>query len=159
MATEIRAFTVTIPAGTPQAAPVSVDVSFEPLITEAIEWHQPRGAQGLMGWRLTSGGAQVLPKNQGAFIITDGQSGTWALEELHDSGKWEVTGYNTGAFAHSVNVRFHVRPHTGGKAPLGSLAWLFTGRRMTAIAEAGVLAAAPEAVTVPGSVLWPPRRR
>lgn len=159
MATEIRAYTVTIPAGTLPTAPAQLDVSFPAMITDAIEWHQPRGAQGLVGWRITSGGAQVLPKNQGAFIITDGQQGTWALEDLHTSGKWEVTGYNTGTFPHSVNVRFHVRPITGAPVQPSPLAWLLTGRRTTALMQVGILAAAPEAVTVPRAALWPPVRR
>lgn len=107
MATEIYAVSATIPAGTPISAPVTVDVSIPALITERVEWHQPRGAQGLMGWRLTSGGAQVLPKNLGTWVITDNQSGTWDLTDLHDSGKWEITGYNTGTFPHTVYVRFH----------------------------------------------------
>ena len=32
------------------------------------------------------------------------------MEGLHDSGKWETTGYNTGAFPHAVFVRFHASP-------------------------------------------------
>lgn len=159
MATELRAYSVQVPAGTPLLAPVTIDVSFAPMITDSVEWHQPRGAQGLMGWRLTSGGAAVIPKNQGAYIITDGQSGAWQLEELHDSGKWEVTAYNTGVNPHVVNIRFHVRPITA-QAPAGyPLAWLTGTPRADAIAEIGTLASAPELVSVPRAALWPPGRR
>lgn len=159
MATELRAFAVVIPAGTALAAPVTVDVSFAPMITERIDWQVPHGSSGLMGWRLTSGGAQVIPKNPGGFLVADGQAGDWQFDGLHDSGKWEVTGYNTGVFPHVVNVRFHVAPIGERAAPLSSLAWLTSGRYGTALAEVGALAAAPEAVSVPASVLWPPRRR
>lgn len=115
MATEIYLQSATIPAGTPLAAPVVIDVSIPPMLTEQVEWHVPKGAAGLMGWRLTSGGAQVLPKNPGAFLVTAGESGSWIVENLHDSGKWEITGYNTGAFPHTVYLRFHASPV--GKSP------------------------------------------
>lgn len=159
MATELRSYTASIPAGTPIASPVQVDLSFAAMITDRIEWHQPRGAQGLMGWRLTSGGAQVIPKNQGAFIITDGQSGTWELAELHDSGKWELTGYNLGTFAHAVNVRFHVRPITGALPGRAPLAWLSASRPGRMLAEVGTLGNASASVSVPAAALWPPVQR
>lgn len=159
MATELRAFTVQIPAGTPQAAPVTIDVSFPPMVTESIEWHQPKGAKGLMGWRLTSGGALVIPKNQGQFIITDGQRGSWNLASLHDSGKWEVSGYNTGSFPHAINVRFHVSPIGGTAGQQQPFVWLLAGKITRSMVELGTLANAPEVVKVPSSMLWPPRGR
>jgi len=110
MATEIYASSVVIPAGTPQGAPVLIDVSFNAMVTEIVDWRVPRGPSGLMGWRLTSGGVQVMPKNLGQWLITDNERGSWVLEGLHDSGKWEIQGYNTGTHPHVVNVRFHVSP-------------------------------------------------
>lgn len=116
MATEIYANSATIPAGTPIASPVTIDVSIPQMITELVEWHLPKGSAGLVGWRLTSGGAAVLPKNFGAWIITQAEKGSWPVEGLHDSGKWEITGYNLGTFPHTVYVRFHASP-IGSKAP------------------------------------------
>jgi hypothetical protein len=110
MATQIFASTATIPAGTPIAAPVTVDISIPQMYTEQIEWHMPKGAAGLVGWRLTSGGAQVLPAALGSWIITEAEKGSWLVTGLHDSGKWEVTGYNLGTFPHSVYVRLHASP-------------------------------------------------
>lgn len=110
MATQIYANSATIPAGTPIAAPVTIDVSFPQMRTEVIEWHLPKGSAGLVGWRLTSGGAAVLPANLGSWIVTNAEKGTWALEELHTSGKWEITGYNLGTFPHTIYVRFHASP-------------------------------------------------
>lgn len=159
MATELRAYSPSIPAGTLQAAPAVIDLSFAPMVTDRIEWHQPRGASGLVGWQLTSGGAQVIPKNQGAYIVSDGQSGSWELAELHSSGKWELTGYNLGAFAHSVNIRFHVRPIPEAGLAGGPLAWLSASRPGRMLAEVGTLANAPAPVAVPASALWPPVQR
>lgn len=110
MATQIYANAAQIPAGTLISAPVTVDVSIPQMRTELIEWHMPKGAAGLVGWRLTSGGAAVLPANFGSWIVTEAEKGSWTVEGLHDSGKWEITGYNLGTFPHSVYVRFHASP-------------------------------------------------
>lgn len=110
MATTVYARSAVIPAGTPIAAPVTIDVSIPQMVTETIEWRQPKGAAGLMGWRLTSGGAAVIPADINTWIITEGETGNFTLQGLHDSGKWEVTGYNLGTFAHGVYVRFHATP-------------------------------------------------
>lgn len=138
MATQLLTATAVIPAGTPIAAPVTVDVSFPPLVVERIRWRVPKGAQGLMGWRLTSSGAQVVPSTQGAFIVAAGEAGTWMLEGWHATGDWHVTGYNTGAFPHSVTLDFWVRPISALPLP---------GARYAAIAG---LAAAPEVIDVAG---------
>lgn len=159
MATEVFSHDVSIPAGTTQAAPAVIDVSFNPMITDSIEWSVPKGPSGLMGFRLTSGGAQVIPKNLGAWVVADGQSGTWQLEDMHDSGAWQVTAYNTGAFPHTIRVRFHVRP-IGQRATSNlPFAWLQGGKLTAAMVEIGTLASAPESVRVPSSALWPPRGR
>lgn len=110
MATQIYARAATIPAGTLIAAPVTIDISIPQMVTELIEWHLPKGAAGLVGWRLTSGGAAVLPADFNSWIITEAEKSSWTVQGLHDSGKWEVTGYNLGTFPHSVYVRLHASP-------------------------------------------------
>lgn len=105
---EVRTFQVTIPPSTIPTAPFIQDVSFPPRRVNAIRWKVPRGAVGLMGWRLTSGGAQVVPANAGGWIIADGESDRWDLEELPDGGKWDLTGYNLGNQPHSVWLTFHL---------------------------------------------------
>jgi hypothetical protein len=108
IAHEIRTFQVTIPPSTVTTAPFTQDVSFPPRIVNAIRWKVPKGAVGLMGWRLTSGGVQVIPNNAGAWIIADGESDRWELEEMPDGGKWDVTGYNFGNQPHSIWLTFHL---------------------------------------------------
>jgi hypothetical protein len=159
VAREIRGYDVTIPAGTTPAAPVTIDVSYEASITEAVEWSVPKGPAGLMGFRLTSGGAQVIPHNLGSWIIANGQNAHWPLEELHTSGSWQVTGYNTGSFPHIVRVRFHVSP-IGKSADSGEpFGWLLAGKLTRSMVELGTLSNAPDTVRVPSSLLWPPRSR
>ncbi len=105
-AREARVFQVTIPAGTPLAAPVTIGVPFPPMTVQAVRWRVPPGPSGLMGWQLTMAGGQVLPANAGAWIIADNEGDTWELYGLPDSGAWRVTGYNTDIYDHVVNLVF-----------------------------------------------------
>ncbi len=106
MAHQIRSFQVPVPANTPIAAPIRSDVSFPAMHVDSIKWRVPRGTGGQVGWRLTSGGAQVLPHNIGGWIVANGEADSWNLEGLHDSGMWEVTAYNTHIFPHTITMTF-----------------------------------------------------
>lgn len=108
MADEIRHFTATIPAGTPLAAPVIVDIGFPPRVVTSIDWRVPPGPAGLMGWDLTMGGVRVIPTQGDRYIIADGQSGTIRPSRELSSGAWQVRGYNTGGQPHSVYLVFHL---------------------------------------------------
>lgn len=80
------------------------------MVTELIRWRVPKGSQGLMGWQLTSSGAQVIPATPGAFMVAVGESGVWQLAGLHNTGDWNVTGYNLGAYPHTIYLEFMVSP-------------------------------------------------
>lgn len=110
MAREIRRFTATIPAGTPIAAPATVDVSFPPRIVRSLDWRLPPGALGVLGWQLAMQGVQVLPTSGDTWIIDDGTGGTFTLDGYPDSGAYQVIAYNTGAFQHSLMLTFHLDP-------------------------------------------------
>lgn len=105
-AAEIRSFAVTIPAGTAQASPVTIDVSFPPRTVIGVSWKVPPGPSGLMGWRLTMSGGNAVVPTGGGWIIADDQAGTWPLIDQPDSGAWEVTGYNTDIYDHAVYLDF-----------------------------------------------------
>lgn len=108
MAREVRYFTATIPAGTPIAAPVTVSVAFPVRVVESVDWRIPPGAQGVMGWQLAMGGVQVLPTASATWVVDDGTGGAFALDGYPDSGAWQVVGYNTGLYPHSVFLTFHL---------------------------------------------------
>lgn len=108
MADEHYEFAVTIPAATPKTAPIVTDISIPVRTIEKIQWIIPPGAMGTTGFRLSSGGVQVIPANRGAFIIRDGSLDGAALARLHNSGKWDVTAYNTGLFAHTIYISLYV---------------------------------------------------
>lgn len=105
-AAEVRSFQVTIPAGTPLSSPVTSDVAFPARIVTGVHWKVPPGPSGLMGWRLSmSGGIAVIPTG-GGWVIADDDSDTWPLTGQPDSGAWQVTGYNTDVYDHTVYLDF-----------------------------------------------------
>lgn len=79
-------------------------------IIDRIDWRVPTGPQGNVGFFISARGVRVQPQAPGQFIIADGQSGHFELDDQPDSGDWAVTGYNTGAFSHAIHVTYHWRP-------------------------------------------------
>lgn len=108
----VAARSATIPAGTAVASPVTVDVSIpEASITE-VEILVPPGPNGLMGFRLANAGTQVIPYLSDDWIISNEETISWPLTEQITSGSWQVTGYNTGQFDHTIYLRFLITPVT-----------------------------------------------
>ena len=106
MSNEIRAYTLTIPAGTPTTAPVQLDCSFPPRNVDALQVIVPPGPSGLVGWRVLNSGVKLIPYESDDWIITAGEIITWPLTGQITSGSWQVEGYNTGTNDHSVYFRF-----------------------------------------------------
>lgn len=106
MAVEIRAFTLTIPAGTPSTAPVVEDCSFPPRVVQAVQVIVPAGPSGLVGWRILNSGLPVIPYDSDPWIVASGEVISWPLENQITSGSWQVSGYNTGSLDHKVYFRF-----------------------------------------------------
>lgn len=108
MAIEVRAFQVTIPAGTLQSAPLRQDMKFPVRKVDTLEIIVPPGPSGLMSFAVTMGGVNVLPTVPGTFIVTDDEKISWPLTGLPDSGAWQLTGFNTDLFDHTVYLRWLV---------------------------------------------------
>ena len=116
-ATEVRSFQATIPAGTPVTAPVTIDTSFPAMTVDQVNIKVPPGPSGLMGFRLTMNGEQVIPINLGQWIITDDETLQLPMANLPNSGEWQVQGYNTGIYDLSVYVDFLLSPTGAASAP------------------------------------------
>jgi hypothetical protein len=101
-------FEVTIPAGTAQAAPVTVNCPFPDGIVTDIEFVVPPGPSGLMGFHLAYGGVQQLPRTAGAFYVTDTEVIRRTIRSYPTGGRWQIRGYNTDVYAHTIEVRFLV---------------------------------------------------
>jgi hypothetical protein len=110
MATSVTFFAATVPAGTipPATATVTLDVGTNTV--NAIRWRVPPGPRGNLGWCLAMGSVQVIPDDAGSFIIADDEEDTWQIDNLPDSGAWELIGYNTGSFDHTVYLGFFTTP-------------------------------------------------
>lgn len=110
-------FTVTVPAGTPAAAPLVVPTVFRPSIVEQITWRLPPGTAGLVGFQVGARGVQIIPALAGQFIIGEGTSGSFAVQGKHDTGDWSVIAYNTGTHPHNIYLTYHIRTLRPAPAP------------------------------------------
>jgi hypothetical protein len=51
-------------------------------------------------------GQQIIPINSGGWIISDDDKITWPVQGLPESGAWQLIGYNTDIYDHTIQVRF-----------------------------------------------------
>jgi hypothetical protein len=89
-------------------------------IIESVDLEVPPGPAGLMGFYLAISGTQWIPHSAGQFIVWDDTKDTWYLTDQPTSYGWEMHGYNTDIYPHSVVVRFHLLTPpdpTGATAP------------------------------------------
>lgn len=106
MAREIREFACTIPAGTPQAAPVTRDMSFPPRIVDEIDVRIPPGPNGQVGIQIANAGLAIIPVGGQSFIIGNDDRIVWPLTDYASSGSWQLIGYNNGQYDHTIYVTF-----------------------------------------------------
>lgn len=116
MATQVRQFTVTIPANTPQASPVTLPLSLDYVEIESIDLEVPPGPSGLMAFYLARSGQQVIPYETGEWLRWDDVQKTWYLTDQPTGSGWQVVAYNDDVYAHDVTVRFHTNPVTPSAA-------------------------------------------
>jgi hypothetical protein len=110
MARFIIARSVKIPAGTAKTTPASTDISIPQYVVSRIIVTIPPGPNGLMGFRLANASVQVIPYGSNDWIIGNNRIVEWDLEEQITSGSWQVIGYNTGTYDHSIQLEFNVSP-------------------------------------------------
>lgn len=116
MATRVLSFTATIPAGTPVAAPVTIPLSLDNWEIERIDLEVPPGPSGLMGFQLYNNGVAWIPYGTGKWLIWNDVKDSYYMTDQPSASGWAVVGYNTGAWPHTVTVRFHVNPVTAAPA-------------------------------------------
>ncbi len=127
MAVEIHTLAVTIPSGTTKAGALAFSLPLPPRLVDQVEVQVPPGPRGEVGWALASGGIQMYPIDTGQFVVTDNETVKWPLEQAITSGAWQLLGYNTGQFNHTLYVRFLCRPTSStdpgaGPAPIDAAA-------------------------------------
>lgn len=109
-------FQPTIPAGTPETAPVTVALPFPDCIVRQIDIQIPPGPRGNLGIQLTTAGLQVWPTVAGQWFITDNFTYTFIPPTGTAVSAWNITGYNTGQYDHSVFLTFYGDPLTADNA-------------------------------------------
>mgnify|MGYP007071589036 CR=1 FL=1 len=110
MASEVRHFKVSTPAGTTSAAPLVSDLTMPARVVERVRFRVPPGPQGSLGFQLGSSRQQVLPWNAGEWFVLDDEELTLDLDNQISSGAWQLISYNTGTYPHAVYVTFYLRP-------------------------------------------------
>ena len=111
MATEVHQFTATVPASTQVAALYVATFDLDNRVVESIDIEVPPGPVGLMGFYLARSGTQIIPLEQGEYIVWDDRFDTWYLSDYPTAQGWELHGYNLDdAYDHDVIVRFHTNP-------------------------------------------------
>jgi hypothetical protein len=106
MAREVHKFAVTVPAGTPIANPQLTNLTMPSRRITEITILVPPGPRGTVGFALAAAGVPIIPYEPGAWFVTDTEIIHWPLEDVVGSGAWQLLAYNTGAFAHTLEIRF-----------------------------------------------------
>lgn len=135
MAVQVLEYAVTTPAGTLSTGPQVTSLGFPPAQVDRIEVRVPPGPAGVLGFRIGSGGVQIIPYNDGGWVVTDDEVIGWDLTDQIESGAWQLISYNTGSLPHTVYVRFLLTPYgltagaagSAGAAPLDAAALASTG--------------------------------
>lgn len=116
---EVRAFTVSTPAGTLASAPLVTPLAMPARIVDRIRLRVPPGPLGALGLAVGMAGVQVIPWNTGQWLVMNDEDLDWPLEGQPTSGAWELRSYNTGQYPHLAYVTFLLRPpQAAGGAPL-----------------------------------------
>ena len=108
MPDQVLAFSATIPAGTAITAPTTTSMSVGVRFVRRIVIKVPPGPAGKMWFRIAATGSQIIPVNSGAWIVTDNEQIEWDVVGAIESGAFQLIGYNTGVYDHTVYVRFEV---------------------------------------------------
>lgn len=106
MATRIELTNVTIPAGTPIAAPVRITPTFDDGELERIEMRWPPGPSGLVGLRIGHSQQVIIPFDVNAWLITDDEPIGWNVSGFPTAAKWFIDGYNTDVNPHTIQFRW-----------------------------------------------------
>lgn len=117
MASRVEPFAVTVPSGTLPTAPQITALPMDIGMVDEIEVVIPPGPSGLVGFAIMCGGAPILPREDGRWIITDDEKIDWPLSVDHTAGDWAIVAYNVGAFDHTLYLRFLVSEVTRAPSP------------------------------------------
>lgn len=154
MASELREYAFAIPAGTLASDPASLDCVMPARVVEWITVLVPPGPNGTMGFQIANSSIPVIPSNPGAWIVSNDEVIHWPLENQITSGSWQVLGYNSGVYDHTIYVRFGVDPPGQNTNGAGGLVVPAPNAALSTLPEpaAGPDLGLAAALTLPGAV-------
>lgn len=117
MADEVHGFSCVIPANTPKTAPVTIAMPLGHYEVIQLDAQVLSGPAGLMGFYLALSGQQWLPWEVGTWFVWDNQKASWPLTNQPTAQGWQLVGYNTGQYPHTVQVQFHLVVPTDATPP------------------------------------------
>lgn len=94
-----------IPAGTPQAVPVTIPWPLEDNQLLSIDIMVPDGPSGLMGFFISQAQQQIVPWGNSGFLITNDEKIRYEYSDQISSTGLAVVGYNTDIYNHTVYLR------------------------------------------------------
>lgn len=145
MADRVEWFDVTIPAGTPLAAPVTIPLVFPDGIVIEIDAKILDGPCGSVGFRINAGGSQYVPRTLGAYIRPNDDYFTWPMANAINSGSWGITAYNLDSWDHNIQVAFQVNETPGpGSSQASALGTSADTALTAAAASSGLSATQPD---------------
>ena len=106
MARQIYAFSVVVPTGATKASPNVQALTLPSMPVAWVRVRVPPGPSGQLGFVLAVGGQQIIPYQVGTWIVADNEVFNETLDGFPDSGGWSIMAYNTGAYAHTLQVTF-----------------------------------------------------
>jgi hypothetical protein len=117
MSDRIEWFQASVPALTPVITPYRQALVFPFGNVVEIDVKVPPGPAGNVGFYITAGGSQYIPRTSGTFIIPDSDYFTWPLANAINSGSWGIVAYNTDVWPHLIEVGFLVNEVTYSPTP------------------------------------------
>lgn len=117
--TRVYPLTVSVPAGTPIAAPVTVPWITEDADIADIEILIPSGPNGTTGIRIMKGDVQLLPWGASSWIIGNDYNRTFPIGGYLPTTDLKVQAYNIGQNNHNFYLRMTVKTHGQSNAGLG----------------------------------------
>ena len=125
MANRISHYTTTIPASTAKTSPHIVDIPIDFLEVTAIGCIVPKGPALQMGFAIYRSGQIVVPYEDSQWFVWDDHAETFSLTDFPTGGGWQVYGYNTGDYDHSVYTTWYLdTPVAASSGALPSVSFL-----------------------------------
>ena len=110
MAQYVYQYDLTVPAGTPKSSPATAAVPVNNLRIERVEIEVPHGPAGRLGFQIFNSGNPWKPDAPGDWLVWDGKTDGWWLNDQPTGSMWELVGYNTGQHPHTIYSRWLTNP-------------------------------------------------